>query len=53
MKNFFFCQTSKNGVNFGLAVEEHSIVSTKMSRIAVLPAVAAVGKKERVFFILN
>lgn len=33
-----------------LALEEHSIVSTKTSRIAVLPAVAAVGK-DCVFFI--
>jgi hypothetical protein len=38
-------------VNFGLALEEHSIVSTKTSRIAVLPAVAPVGKKDFVFFI--
>ena len=45
MKNFFWGgQTYQNRVNFGLAVEEHSFVSTKTSRTAVLPAVGAVGK---------
>jgi len=40
MKTFFGGgQTFQSRVNFGLAVEEHSIVSTKTSRIAVLPAV--------------
>ena len=50
----FVCQTYQNRVNFGLILEEHSIVSTKTSRMAVLPAVAAVGKKDCVYsFVAN
>jgi hypothetical protein len=49
-EKLFFCQTYQNRVNFVLALEEHSIVSTKTSRIAVLSAVTAV-RKDCVFLI--